>query len=215
MARGMKRLGLMLAISAGLAAGVQVARASVELLYFHAQGQLEFIHLEWETASELDNLGFNLYRATSSVFEEAIQLNDNLIPSQVAGQPIGAYYEWQDDSAAADTLYTYWLESVDVFGVTELHPPAQAALEGGTILPTQPAGTAPPQPTRTPGLTPVASPTGEDAGEEPTEPSATPEPPAATAGATEPAEPSPGATGQSPSATLPVAPNPPAGGAPP
>ncbi len=43
----------------------QIAPTAVELASFTATPQAQSILIEWETVSEIDNLGFNLYRATS------------------------------------------------------------------------------------------------------------------------------------------------------
>ena len=51
--------------------------------------------LTWETNSELENRGFNLYRGTSSGRPDR-QLNQTLIPSQSQGNPGGFIYTWED-----------------------------------------------------------------------------------------------------------------------
>jgi hypothetical protein len=37
----------------------------MDLLSFTATGDIQSITVDWETASEIDNMGFNLYRATA------------------------------------------------------------------------------------------------------------------------------------------------------
>jgi len=49
----------------------------------------------WETVSELENRGFNLYRGTSDAGPDR-QLNETLIPSQSQGNPGGFIYTWED-----------------------------------------------------------------------------------------------------------------------
>ena len=88
---------------------------AVTVTRFEAAGSEEAIHLEWETASELDVLGFNLYRAQSQEGPETL-INDSLVPSQAPGSPVGASYAYDDETAAAGTTYYYWLEAVDVQG---------------------------------------------------------------------------------------------------
>ena len=77
----------------------------------------------WQTASELNNSGFNLYRGTSPAGPDR-RLNDLLIPSQSLGNPGGFTYTW-DDSAdlVPGTSYYYWVEDVDVNGAATMHGP--------------------------------------------------------------------------------------------
>jgi hypothetical protein len=99
---------------------------AVELVRFEATPSGNNIQIEWETASEIDNLGFNLYRAESAPGGTRICLNADLIPSEAPGSPTGAVYTWVDESIALDTTYYYWLEDVDIYGETTLHGPASA-----------------------------------------------------------------------------------------
>lgn len=102
---------------------------AVELLYFTVEAGESTITLEWATASETDNYGFNLYRSTA-VDGEQIHLNDGLIPSLVApGSPYGAEYNFVDETAEPGVLYYYWLEDVDLSMITTLHGPVEAIIE--------------------------------------------------------------------------------------
>ncbi|MGB9300185.1 MAG: hypothetical protein WCD51_06280, partial [Anaerolineae bacterium] len=101
----------------------------VQLLLFEATGREEFIELSWETASETDNLGFNLYRATS-VDGSRTRINAELMPTQVPpGSPFGAVYTYEDTTVMRDQIYYYWLEVVDIYGQTTLHGPVEAQVE--------------------------------------------------------------------------------------
>jgi hypothetical protein len=51
------------------------------LLSFTATGAEESITLNWETASEINNTGFNLYRATAEDGKQT-QLNAELVPTE-------------------------------------------------------------------------------------------------------------------------------------
>lgn len=102
---------------------------AVELLYFNAEALEGAVSLQWATASETDNYGFNLYRATA-LDGEQVQLNEALIPSQVApGSPYGAEYSFIDETAAAGIQYYYWLEDVDIYLKATMHGPAEAIIE--------------------------------------------------------------------------------------
>jgi hypothetical protein len=120
------------------------ALANVDLLYFRAESSATAVTLVWETATELDNLGFNIYRSNNGNRSQAIRLNESLIASKVGGQPIGATYDFPDLTAQPDTIYTYWLQSVDVNGLTEDYGPIQSALGGGSVIePPTPGGSEP------------------------------------------------------------------------
>ncbi|MFZ0547706.1 MAG: hypothetical protein WAM60_19825 [Candidatus Promineifilaceae bacterium] len=141
-----------------------IAQASVSLLYFRARSGISTITLEWETAQELDNFGFNLYRGLTGDFNDAQKLNNTgLIPSQSNG-PTGAYYEWPDNDVQAGVQYTYWLEDIDIHGASHVHDPVVSSLSTGGAIPTAPPpggnnNTATPTPTSTPTRTPTPNPT--------------------------------------------------------
>lgn len=98
--------------------------SAVELNFFIANGENESVVLEWETAFETDNLGFNIYRSANGSFEDAEKLNPTLIESLVpTGSTYGADYQFVDATANPFVTYYYWLEDVDVNGETELHGP--------------------------------------------------------------------------------------------
>lgn len=91
---------------------------AVSLASFTAQGDADRVTLTWETVSEVDNAGFNLYRAESAD-GPWVQLNAALIPSPTPGGASGASYQWLDTTAAAGRLHWYRLEAVDVNGAAE------------------------------------------------------------------------------------------------
>ncbi len=99
---------------------------SVALAEFDAQQVDDSVLVSWETNSELNNRGFNLYRGVSPDGWDR-RLNDALIPSQSQGSPGGFFYTWQDraDLQSGQT-YWYWLEDLDINGATTLHGPVSA-----------------------------------------------------------------------------------------
>ena len=103
---------------------VGIAPTAVDLARFEAWPEGMAIHVEWETVTEIDNLGFNLYR--SDVPDGPyVKLNSELIPSQAPGSPIGAVYVWLDTTVQIGRTYYYQLEDVDIYGNTTLHGPVQ------------------------------------------------------------------------------------------
>jgi hypothetical protein len=78
------------------------------------------VTLVWETSAEIDNAGFNLYRADAGG-GAYVKINDALIVAQ--GNPAsGASYTFLDPGLAPGTYY-YELEDVDYFGVSTQHGP--------------------------------------------------------------------------------------------
>jgi hypothetical protein len=110
---------------------------AVELSAFDAAAQSNGVLLTWETATELDNLGFNIYRADSQV-GEMNKINPSLIPSKDPGSTVGAAYSFLDESAVPGVTYYYWLEDVDVSGAAEMNGPVAAKMDAARALPGRP-----------------------------------------------------------------------------
>jgi len=96
----------------------------VSLISFEADQTPEGVLLNWETATEVDNLGFNLYRA-EQVDGQKIQINPNLILSKTIGGTSGAVYEYLDAGVVSGVDYFYWLEDVDFTLNKTLYGPIQ------------------------------------------------------------------------------------------
>ncbi|MFZ2488389.1 MAG: hypothetical protein WAZ19_09725 [Anaerolineae bacterium] len=101
---------------------------------FHAVQNGNNIQVTWETATEQNNRGFNLYRGTTSDAWDR-QLNTELIPSQAQGSASGFIYTWQDaDDLVNSQPYYYWLQDVDVNGVATLHGPVSVVYGSPTAV---------------------------------------------------------------------------------
>lgn len=109
------------------------APTAVTLANFGASSQNNQVRVEWETATELDNLGFNLYRGESATGPWA-KLNTTIIPAQQPGLVTGAVYEWLDEAVPPDTTVFYRLEDVDIRGVSTFHGPVSAFNSGATAV---------------------------------------------------------------------------------
>lgn len=107
--------------------------AAVLLNTFEAASQPDHVLVTWETASEMGNLGFNLYR-NSSADVPGQQINATLIPSQAPGSTQGAFYTWQDADVTPGSIYYYWLEDVALNGATTLHGPVSVVFEAPTAV---------------------------------------------------------------------------------
>ena len=131
------------------------ALAGVTLAWFTATGGDGQVLVEWETASEIHLVGFNLWRNTSETGDYA-RLNDSLIPSKAIGSVTGAYYSYTDKDVINGTAYYYKLESVAADGVSEFHGPVSAT--AGVQPTSTPTPTQTATHTATPTTTPPATP---------------------------------------------------------
>jgi hypothetical protein len=117
------------ALGAGYWYGWPIPTA-VELAWFTAAPREGVVALAWETASEIDLLGFHLYRA-EAVDGPRTRLTGDMLPGQAPGSPVGAVYEFVDEAVAPGVSYWYWLEAVDVRGAATLHGPVSAGMPAG------------------------------------------------------------------------------------
>jgi len=82
------------------------------------------VAISWSTESEIDNAGFNIYRAEAED-GEYVQINDALIPAE--GSSIqGAAYQFNDENVKNRKTYYYKLEDIDLNGVSTMHGPVSA-----------------------------------------------------------------------------------------
>lgn len=89
-----------------------------------AQFILGKIVVSWSTDTEINNAGFNIYRAESGNGEYQ-KINDALIPAQ-GSVTQGASYEFIDKDVKLWQTYYYKLEDIDLNGVTTKHGPVSA-----------------------------------------------------------------------------------------
>ncbi len=104
---------------------------AVELSRFEARGGNRAVELVWETTSELNNLGFHLYRATSEGGPY-----ERITPSPIPGlgsSPAGAAYRYLDRAVVNGETYYYQLEDIDTNGKTDRHGPVWAAPTEGSV----------------------------------------------------------------------------------
>ncbi|MEA3337075.1 MAG: GEVED domain-containing protein [Chloroflexota bacterium] len=104
---------------------------AVTLADFQATAAGDHIQVAWTTVSEVDNIGFNLYRSRSAS-QPGILLA--FVPSIRPGGSSGASYAYQDADVTARQTYWYWLEDVDANGATSLHGPVSATLQAPTVV---------------------------------------------------------------------------------
>jgi uncharacterized protein (DUF362 family) len=106
--------------------GTEPRPAAVDLVSFTATAQGNAVLLSWETATEINILGFNLYRGDTP-HGTSLRLNEDPIPGKAPGSLYGATYTWVDEDMLPGVPRYYWLEDVGTYGVTVLHGPVRTA----------------------------------------------------------------------------------------
>ncbi|MCX5896322.1 MAG: hypothetical protein NTZ51_10890 [Proteobacteria bacterium] len=78
------------------------------------------VFLKWKTESEIDNAGFNVWRA-----EGFQKINDSFIPAM--GSAIsGAEYDFVDNWVLNGKPYFYLIEDIENSGISTFHGPVSA-----------------------------------------------------------------------------------------
>lgn len=87
--------------------------------------------ITWETVSELDNAGFNLYRSITRAGPQGLLA---ALPSQAAGGSQGAHYRFADRTITAGKAIGDRLEDVALDGTTTLHGPVSAVAQAPSAV---------------------------------------------------------------------------------
>lgn len=98
---------------------------AITLLSFTATVRGAQVHIAWETGTETDNAGFNLYRATAPDGAYT-RINDRLIPARGEAAS-GARYSFAD--APGFGAFYYKLEAVDTHGARTQYGPVRAVVK--------------------------------------------------------------------------------------
>jgi hypothetical protein len=88
--------------------------------------------VEWETSTEINNLGFNVYRSALPD-GQVLQLNGALIPTRSLSPPDGAAYALPDAGVEPGRAYEYKLEAVGVNGQRTSYDPVLVVAATGTV----------------------------------------------------------------------------------
>ena len=103
----------------------------VSLASFAAIGGDSAVELTWRTASELDNLGFHVYRGPTDDGPWT-PVTTSLIPG-LGSSPDGASYAFRDASLVNGTTYFYRLEDIDASSVSTFHGPVSATPSAASV----------------------------------------------------------------------------------
>ena len=96
----------------------------VELVSFSVNATPDGVELRWETASEEENLGFDIYRQ----FGETMDCINNEIIEGAGTTLEPQSYSFIDKDVQSGMSYTYWLEQVDFSGNTERFGPVSVTI---------------------------------------------------------------------------------------
>ncbi|RMF44414.1 MAG: hypothetical protein D6755_09195 [Anaerolineae bacterium] len=92
------------------------------------QWQHAIVVVEWSTASELDTVGFNVFRSETESGPYT-QVNQNIIPA--AGDSLtGSDYRFEDRDVRTGRTYYYELEDVNTTGTGTRHGPIVVQARG-------------------------------------------------------------------------------------
>ena len=112
--------------------GDQTFPLAVTLASFVTEPRDGQVLVAWETVSELDHVGFNLYRGLQADGSDRTLLT--YVVSQAPGSTQGASYSYEDAAVEAGQTYWYWLEDIDLNGATTLHGPVSATVQAPTAV---------------------------------------------------------------------------------
>ncbi len=119
-------------------AGIPSETLPVELSSFSATITAEnYAQINWETASESNLLGYNIYRNENEDSQTAQRLNPEIITAHNTAN--GANYSYLDQEVDNQTTYYYWLESLELSNENTLYGPVTVKIESqenNNVLPT-------------------------------------------------------------------------------
>lgn len=106
-----------------ISSGIAVIAGIVLVLYLFFFYQSSVVIVQWNTESEIDTAGFNLYRSEfiDGPYE---RINRALILSS-SDPYAGSSYSYNDADVIAGQTYYYKLEDVDKTGNTSVHGPIE------------------------------------------------------------------------------------------
>jgi len=95
----------------------QIPPTAITLSSFTAKSKTGKVLLRWQTKSEIDNIGFYIYRSESED-GEYVKITGNIIKAK-GSSTHGAVYKFKDKNVQAGNTYWYKLEDIDSGGPTQ------------------------------------------------------------------------------------------------
>ncbi|MBI5376572.1 MAG: SBBP repeat-containing protein [Candidatus Schekmanbacteria bacterium] len=111
--------------------GINDLPTAITLSSFTANYKGKMVMLKWRTASEIDNLGFNIYRSDSED-GEYIKINKKTIKAKGSSTK-GASYNFKDTKIEQGKSYWYILEDIDSINGPTKHDPVKAEGKSGKV----------------------------------------------------------------------------------
>ncbi|MBI3818452.1 MAG: hypothetical protein HY286_07165 [Planctomycetes bacterium] len=84
------------------------------------------VNIQFETSSEIDNAFFNIYRGEGNQLMGSTLVNKSPIMA-MGGPAMPASYTQLDRKVVPGKIYHYWLESVDIYGESQVIGPISVA----------------------------------------------------------------------------------------
>lgn len=106
---------------------------AVELISLTAAWDGDQVLVAWGTATEVDTVGFNIWRSTSPD-GGYVQVNDALIPAASLGNVWGGSYTYTDSDVVLGTTYTYKLEELEIGGRRNWYGPVSTDGNGAPAV---------------------------------------------------------------------------------
>jgi hypothetical protein len=106
---------------------------AVQLAAFSGAVKPDHVLLTWETVSETNNLGFNVYRSDAAEGARSL-LSAAMIPVNNPGATQGSVYTFQDANVQPGSTYYYWLEDLDTAGKASTAGPVAVTFLGPTSV---------------------------------------------------------------------------------
>jgi hypothetical protein len=106
---------------------------AVTLASFTAEWDGDRVEVAWETALEIDTVGFNLWRSTDPDGEYEL-VNSALVPAASPGGVMGEVYGYADAGVKPGMTYYYKLEEVEVGGARNWYGPVSTGAQAPTAV---------------------------------------------------------------------------------
>jgi len=104
------------------------------LIAFESMVKNRSVHLNWVTASEMNNLGFELYKSigTDSTFSMISSFRDNPDLGGLGNSSVGKVYSFTDKDVFVGQTYWYKLSDISYTGDKNVHSPLCVTLKSVT-----------------------------------------------------------------------------------
>ncbi len=112
------------------------ASLPVEMASFTATGGNKMAALHWVTESEIDNLGFNVYRSRqeNDGYVQIASFGKDKNLKGLGSSSVGKAYKYYDFDLENNAIYWYKIEDVSIDGQRDFHGPVSAVTDASSAL---------------------------------------------------------------------------------